>query len=258
MISNDENMRVLVEAWKVMAGRMPGATIEQADGVSTMFGHVPLPFLNFGVLDRPAADVEDLRRMLEIYQQRAAGCSYPSLLTVCEPWAPPDWTSIAAEAGLVPMLAMTGMAAEQLLPPRRPFPALDIRRVIDDAGARDLATVNAHAYGMPPELFDCMSNMLLWQADSCAFVGYVEGRPVSSSAAFPVDGTVYIALVATMPDAQGEGYADAVMRHTIGQGRALMGVTRTTLHATDMGQPVYRAMGFESGARMTVLGPPEH
>ena len=79
------------------------------------------------------------------------------------------------------------------------------------------------------------------------------GEPVTSAAALPVDGTVYIALVATMPDAHGKGYAEAVMRQAIRPGQQAMGVTRTTLHATDMGRPVYQAMGYAPSARFAVL-----
>ena len=113
--------------------------------------------------------------------------------------------------------------------------------------------INAHAYGMPPELFECVCNMHLWHDDSLAFVGYADGRAVTSAAALPVDGTVYIALVATMPDAHGKGYAEAVMRQAITAGQQSMGVARATLHATDMGRPVYQAMGFAPSARFAVL-----
>ena len=69
----------------------------------------------------------------------------------------------------------------------------------------------------------------------------------------PVEGTVYIALVATMPDSHGKGYGEAVMRQAISAGQQAMGVTRTTLHATDMGRPVYEAMGYVPSARFAVL-----
>jgi len=43
------------------------------------------------------------------------------------------------------------------------------------------------------------------------------------------------------------------MRHAIAEGQKSMGVTRTTLHATDMGAPVYRAMGYQPTARFAIL-----
>jgi GNAT superfamily N-acetyltransferase len=98
-----------------------------------------------------------------------------------------------------------------------------------------------------------MCNLYLWR-------GYAAGHAVTCAAVLPVAGTIYVAFVATLPEAHGKGYAEAVMRHAIDQGRRAMGLTRgpltrMTLNASDMGRPVYRAMGFESGPRVVLLGP---
>jgi len=147
------------------------------------------------------------------------------------------------------------MAADRLLPPRRALPELAFRRVSDETTARDLAMINAQAYGIPAELFECMCNLHLWHADSYGYVGYADGKALTSAAAFPVAGTMYIAFVATVPEAHGKGYAESVMRHSIEQAGSAMGALRMTLHASDMGRPVYQAMGFEPGARVMLLAP---
>ena len=97
--------------------------------------------------------------------------------------------------------------------------------------------------------------MRLWQDDTYGFVGYQDGKAVSSAAVMPVAGTVYVALVATLPEAQRNGYAETVMRHAVAQGQQAMGTRHTTLHATDMGLPVYRAMGYDIGPRLIFLAP---
>ena len=104
----------------------------------------------------------------------------------------------------MPVVSIIGMETDRLLEPRRPPADLNIRRVVDDKGARDLAVLTARAYGMPSELWDCASGMHFWPADCFAFVGYVGETPVTS-AALPVGGTVYIALVATAPNSKVKG-----------------------------------------------------
>ena len=151
------------------------------------------------------------------------------------------------EAGLAPWFRMTGMEADELLPPRHLLPHLDVRRVVDDAMARHLAELNALAYSMAPDSFDCLANIRLWHADSCAYVGYLGGHPVSCAAAFPVNGTVYVALVATLPEEQGKGYAETVMRQAVIQGQRAMGTTRTALHASDMGVSALSQNGVPTG-----------
>ncbi len=257
MMSTEENVEVLIEAWKLMVGRLPGGKIEHAGRVATMFGHVPLAFLNLSTPDCPLVDAEDLRGVIATVQHRAGACEHPSLFALCNAWAPRDWERVIAENGFAVALNMTGMVADELLPPRRASPELEFRRVLDEATARDLATINAQAYGMPMEWFECICNLHLWHEDSFGYVGYAGGRAVTSAATFPVAGTEYVALVATLPEVHGKGYAEAVMRQAIQQGRQAMETTRTTLHATDMGQRLYRAMGFNPGGTVAGLAAAE-
>lgn len=255
MMSDEETVEVLIEAWKLIVGRLPGAAIEHAKGVATMFAHVPLPFLNLSMPDSPLANAEELRGALSVVRERAKACQHGSLLALCEAWAPAEWEQVALEEGFAMALNMTGMAADHLLLPRRALPELAFRRVSNDTTARDLAMINAQAYGIPADLFECLCNLHLWHEDSYGYVGYTGGRAVTSAAAFPVCGTMYIALVATVPESHGKGYAEAVMRHAIEQASRAMGRVRMTLHASDVGRPVYRAMGFEAGARVMLLAP---
>jgi ribosomal protein S18 acetylase RimI-like enzyme len=253
MISPEENVAVLIEAWKLMVGRLPHPDIRHTDGVATMFAHVPLPFLNLSIPDHPLPDANALRETLGVMKQRANSCRHASLLGLCTDWAPDDWAQVAAEERLAVAVNVTGMEADRLLPPRRPLPGLELRRVADPSSARDIAMVNAHAYAMAPEMFEYICNLHLWHEDSLGYVGYVAGRPMTSAAAFPVAGTMYIAFVATVPEAHGQGCAEAVMRHVIEQGAEQMGPKRMTLHASDAGLPLYRSMGFEAGSRVALL-----
>ncbi len=267
MTSPNENVSVLIDAWKLMVGRFPSAKIEQSAGMATMFGNLPLPFFNISAPDRPLANTEELRRALLLAKSGAKACAFGSMLALCEAWVPADWEPIASEEGFSLAMNMTGMACEGMLPPRRAAPALELRRVSDEATARDLAMINAHAYQMPLELFECMANLQLWQPgkfshNSFGYVGYADGRPVTSAATFilPQAADVqitYVALVATMPDAHGKGYAEAVMRHAIQQSQGSSAPLRLTLHASDMGRPLYQAMGFQPGGKVMLLMPSE-
>jgi ribosomal protein S18 acetylase RimI-like enzyme len=53
-----------------------------------------------------------------------------------------------------------------------------------------------------------------------------------------------VGLVATLPELQRRGYAEAVMRHAMAQAQEEAGPKQTVLHATAAGEPLYRAMGF--------------
>jgi len=247
---------VFTDAWKLMTGRLPAPQFKQADGIVSCFCDVPSFFFNVWIPTAPSQTPEAFESLLSAGAARAQSAAHVAGGVVREDWLPPEWRELAAKQGFAPAVPLTPMEAEDLAPPRRPQPPeLEIRPVVNDAGAREIALLNADAYGMPHEMFGAISTMALWAPDSLGFVGYAGGKPVSATGVFPVADTVYVAMVATAPDVQGKGYAEAVMRHAVIEGQKAMGVKRTTLHATDAGRPVYTAMGYASGPRMTLLAP---
>jgi hypothetical protein len=88
MKSSEENVEVLIAAWSLMVSRFPNAAIQRADGLATMFAHVPLPFINMSVQDRPLVDADDMHKLFAVARVRAATCKYTSMLGICEAWAP--------------------------------------------------------------------------------------------------------------------------------------------------------------------------
>jgi GNAT superfamily N-acetyltransferase len=251
--SNRNNIEALIAAWTAMVGRLPGNTIERSAGVATSFAHVPLPLLNLSILDRAFVDGPDFRGAVGVARERARACRHGSLVAVCPAWAPAEWGDIAAEEGLRASLNITGMASDDMAPPRRAPPPMDYRLASDPATAADLASVNAHAYDMPVEMVECIANVHLWSEMSFGVVGYVAGRAVTCAAAFVIGDMIYIALVATLPKAHGGGYAEAAMRRAIQYARDAAGPKRLWLHATDMGRPLYRSMGFSTGAEIPLF-----
>ena len=77
------------------------------------------------------------------------------------------------------------------------------------------------------------------------------------------DGTKELTIVelyrlgrdASLPEARRNGYAEAVMRHSLEAAARSSGLSRTVLHATALGYPVYRAMGYRQVAFFHVYFP---
>jgi GNAT superfamily N-acetyltransferase len=249
---DDENVAAMIDAFGLMIGRLPRATADRSGGVASAFGHVPLAFFNMSILDRPMTDPVEFRAALDLACARARACFHSSFVGLCQAWAPDGADKIIADAGLSPALSVTGMAANRLLAARRPAPDLEYRLAGSPGVAEDLGLINALAYGMPPENFGCVAEPNLWRGQSFGVVGYVEGRAVSSTAAFVVGEEIYVAYVATLPAAYGRGYAEAVMRRAIVLAQDAIGPRRIWLHATEMGRPLYQSMGFEAGAALSL------
>jgi predicted acetyltransferase len=76
----------------------------------------------------------------------------------------------------------------------------------------------------------------------------VENQPVSTAITFLINDEFYLGLVATLPDYRNQGYAEAVIRHSLEQAAQRYGKKRTALHATPAGFSVYQRMGYEPTA----------
>ncbi len=253
MSGNKNSIAYFIDAWKLMAGRLPGSTLIHENGLANCFSNTPLSFLNISMYDGPMRDLSTLDQALARAISEGAACPYGWLHALYTDELPEGWEAIAEAHSMASIMTLTGMEADALLAPRRPLPTLDWRPVVDIQTATDLAHTNAQAYVMPNELFNPICNLHIWQDDCIAMVGYLDGQPVTSSAALPVGGTIYIALVATHADHRGKGYAEACIRQVVDAAIPLMGSSRITLHASEAGKPLYAQMGFEPSAHFALL-----
>lgn len=250
-----EPMGLFVEAWTQMVDTLPSPQHTRRDGVFTCFCDVPNLFFNLWFQESPTPGEAEFRQMLRAGKALGAEWRQPAGGVIRGDWSPENWEAILAEEGLAVAVPMVGMEASEIVPPAFPPTEIEIRRADDDATARDAAVLNAHAYHMPEEEFAAVGGMHFWPDGSQAFVGYLDGRPVTTAAARSVGGTVYIAMVATEPDIQGQGHAATVMRHAMAEGIKALGVDTLTLHATMDGQKTYAKMGFVAGPAMPLVVP---
>jgi len=253
MTAHNESIGYCIDAWKLMAGRIPGSAITHENGLANCFSNTPLSFLNVSLFDRAITDLATLDKGLTRAIREAESCPYAWLHALCTDELPAGWEDTVAAHSMASIMALTGMEADKLIEPIRPLPTLDWRPVTDIKTATDLAHLNAHAYGMPSELFDPMCNLHIWQEDCIAMVGYLNDQPVTGSAALPVAGTIYIAFVASHADYRGKGYAEACIRQVVDAAIPLMSSNRITLHASDAGRPLYAQMGFEASTEFALL-----
>ncbi len=239
-----------------MTSRFPDSVHLVEDNLATHFANVPLFFFNLSVYDAPLPDADSLHQLFSVARARGTLIHHASILTFATDHAPADWQQIAEQAGFIVPMTLTGMYATDLVPATRPSLAgLEFRSAADPDVAADIAAVNTLAYHMPPELGLCMNHPPLWQPDSYGAVAYVDDKPVATTAVFPVAGTIYVALVATHPDFQRQGYAEAIFRHAVAAGRRLHGNLPLTLHATEAGRPVYEKLGFKAVGTFPILMP---
>lgn len=149
----------------------------------------------------------------------------------------------------------TGMAGDLLPVPDPRHPDLEFHRVATEDQVRAFADLNSRAYGFALE--DGRDGLLgapLWTGRAHAYLGLRDGVPVTCAAALETEGRLFVLLVATDPDWQRRGYAEAVTRKVLHEGARGAGLARATLHATAAGAPVYRRIGFAPNSPLHFYG----
>lgn len=242
--------QVFVDAWRYMAGQYPDHVLAQIGPVDVMLSQTNCAFFNMLAINGPAHDEAALRQAVATARGYADQCPHGTMVLLPPGFLPENAGTVLTDHGAAFSMSLWGMAADALAPPRRAEPALEFRIAHDEATALDLGWVNADAYGMPRDVFAVTGRIPIWSGTQVGVVGYRGGKPVTAAQAYQLGDCIYIAMVATLPDGHGKGYGEAAMRRAIGVVQEIAGEKRLWLHATEMGRPLYRSMGFEEGARM--------
>ena len=116
------------------------------------------------------------------------------------------------------------------LPALLEFSSMVLRKPGTDTGTVNFAKMFHHAIGAFPESFRL-------------FLGNAGGLPVSAALLFMANNIAGIYWVATLPDHRGRGFGTAVTRCAVRAGFQA-GCSCCVLHATAMGEPIYRKLGF--------------
>jgi GNAT superfamily N-acetyltransferase len=251
----DLSIQQFVEAWRILSSAASSYRTHSAEGVECVFSGVPIPFFNAAVLTGRGLSPESAQSAAERARGWAAGRGVPWILAATgealEPGA--DCAAILESCGFVPVMALTGMLAERVAPVEDVPEGLDLKIPEDDAACEAILDVNSAAYGMPFAVGQPVWGRRAFWKDHFAVLGFAGERPVSSAVVVMSGGHRYVALVATAPDQQRRGYADAAMRRALELAREAHGEHPTFLHATDAGRPVYERMGYQAVSSHTIF-----
>jgi GNAT superfamily N-acetyltransferase len=141
--------------------------------------------------------------------------------------------------------------------PAAPIPALGVTAArVDDFLYEDFIRVLIKT-GIPGPMAESAFQRELIGDDSFAFfVAHLDGQPAGTSVLVRTDDVSGIYAVATVEEARRRGVGRAATWAAIDQARA-WGSSAVLLQATDMGYPLYAAMGFRTITQIALLGWPK-
>jgi N-acetylglutamate synthase len=234
-----ENM---VVAFERFVERLPGSLVQRTGGVTVVSSRIPVSLFNQVLVSGPDATMDDLRAAVTTMRGREA------------PWI----VNLRAgtDDGLVPMLRELGLVAPDdgptpgmalhPIPADLPAPTHDIRVVRDGPGVSHHAQVIAEGFGMPPKLVAMLIRPETADLEGITlYVGYLDGRPITSGLGMRTGRTIGVYNIATVPDARRRGFGAEMTARVAADGLAA-GCDVAILQASTMGYPVYERMGYRT------------
>ena len=239
-VAADEVASALAATIATMVASLPNGWIRRAPGVIAGYSGVPVPTQNGVIMERPDADVATVEALLS--EVRATGIPH---CLVLRPGRPDSLVELALANGMVamdpsPLMALDDPAA---LAPAQEVEALVLRQLSPNE-AELHADVAADGFEAPRELFRRFAGgSLLSQPGARAYVGEVDGRPVTTGLGVVAAGAVGIFNIGTVPAARGRGYGAAVTARAVADGLA-NGAAWSWLQSAPLAIPVYERLGF--------------
>ena len=248
-----DNLR---ESFRVIASSRTAGELRELHGVSIASAGVTFQMFNTAFLAGPVASETELKQRIRLpiahFGERGQEWAY----WVCEDWIEPSARKRSRRwfehYGLRLSTELPGMIADRILPPVRPLPRIDVRRVCGAATWDAFCEIGSVCFHVPITWFrEVFDNARVWDR-FISYVGYVDDEPVSTTSIVSGAGVIGVYNVATLPGSQRRGFGEAVMRHALAEVRKERGMERVILQSTPTGLKLYERMGFRTVARVAV------
>jgi GNAT superfamily N-acetyltransferase len=236
VLANLERMNT--EAWQRISSGRPGSRFE-ADGVCYLHADpIPVEALNELRVFGPVASASALLARAHAF---FAEPRTEWRVTCASTWAT-GLEAACLSAGLLtstsrPVLLRTGRP-----PSVRPLPGVRFERAGTEAELRTFARAFAQVNGVSETDF-WSTPCLLELPGLDLFTGFAEGEAVATGLGYTASGVTGVWAIGTLPSHRGRGIGTGITTEVIRAG-AQRGARATVLWSTEMGFPIYRALGF--------------
>jgi ribosomal protein S18 acetylase RimI-like enzyme len=249
----------LLEALRFFGQARADAEIRDLPGVSLIFCGLNYAAFNAALQARPIeGDAQELGHLIDISAQHFDARSLRWTYWLCTDFLKPPLRKEAARVfkrhGLRQLTEAPGMYAERLAPAKRGLPVLDVRPVADEPTRVAFAEVMSTAFEIPHSVSTSVYGAeRAWKGSFQGYVGYANGRAVTTTAAVITGDVIGLYSVATLPQHRRLGFAEAIMRRVIEREEQKRGALRTVLQATSSGLSLYEAMGYRTVTSFNVF-----
>lgn len=251
-----ESHEQFIAAWTLYARNTGVGEVVDMNGLRIANARNPWYISNAAILSAPVSSKEDLAARAAAAIQYFSSEKQPWFFIGGQQWLGEGASETLKRLGLSEAFKVVGMLCEQLSPPQHPLPEVETRRIEDEAGRLALADLNAVAYDTSSDWVRmAVAGESLWQTPLYGYNAYVEGQPVASAFAVPLNGVIYAAYAATALAHRRKGLAELVLRRSLEHAMRETGITRSVLHGTADGYSLYLKMGYRPIEEFTLYVP---
>ena len=193
--------------------------------------------------------------------ERVAAEEIPNRVRLGPTTLPAEAGRLLENAGFVVGRMSRGMSLElkSRLKPTQPN-GLDLTLLSTDEEYSGFSgIVTANLFSDKPESVPVFAGLLRSLGAQRCFgvLGLVDGEPVSTAFAYIDEGGMGgLYFVATATEARGRGFGSATVSAALGE-LERWGASSCILHATELGRPVYAALGFSDDCALPIYSLPE-
>ena len=217
-------------------------------GVEATSCGMDIAVFNAALLTAPATHA-DLNHAVgacgSFYASKSVGWSF----WVCDDFLDPEIRvssrSLFHDRGLSLVARPPGMYTERVSPPARMSAGMECRRIDDEKTRLDFAHISSIVFALPfMSAKRIYAEPGLWQSPMTGWIGYVNNKALCVVTTVIAADAVGVYSLGTLPQHQGCGYGETLLRHAIEQARKETGITRSILQTTDEGFNLYLRMGY--------------
>ena len=202
-------------------------------------------------LNRELLDKEEFIRLLT---DRIKNKEIPPFLVTLEPDNPELFYTLAGKYGMKQINRWTGMA----ISPKDYRPLAELNQDQKVVEVNNIDVINDWIHVVNNSLFNSTTleteiiEKLYRKGPLRLFLGYENMYPVSTALSFQTDSTAGLYMIATMERYRGKGWGTILTRFAME--KCFQNNSRLIiLHASAMGEPIYRKIGFKEYCKFGIL-----
>lgn len=225
-------------------------------GVVTLLGHVPMRFFNQILVEETGAAASAIAASSIAVGVRLGRARRDPFVVSLREGIDDRFMPLMADIGLVPSddaatQAMTLHPVSARVRSTLATPGFEITQISDESGLEDWRAAVSSGFGAEPSVAQAMMGVGLLERPECAaYVGYLNGQPVTAGLGWQTGRTIGVYNIATIPTARRRGFGEAMTARVVDDGAAA-GCDVAVLQASSMGRPIYERIGFQISVRYT-------